>query len=499
MTIAAFDVADSPQQKAFVDGISTGTGIGASVALTSVTIHKANGTTESETAGGADTSTHISFAGGVATVSGLGSGDRIEWTTAAPHDRVLIKGVAGKFDVGAFDITQAQPTPDQKLDFVIRATDGDGDSATASFSIGIDGTGIYDDGQVAGVGSALTAASLGDGAGAGALTEQRLQRALAAAMEHWYAAGLAPQQLSALGQVTFHLTDLPGALLGWASGREIWIDVDAAGWGWSFGAAPGRMDLADAVEHELGHVLGFGHSETGVMAATLAAGVAPVAGPASVPSGHAMGFDHGVSAEAAAAGLTPVAPRAAVGVGAPALAFVVPPATRGTDGATAVTAERGERILLPAPAGPADAAVLLPSRGPALAAAHSGAAQEFASDDVALPSWATPAALAASLDWLFSGGGNVTPPAEVRGLPTGEDALPLCEPIDLRTGAGGVPVLDAAPDRLFEGDGAAAPGPAPEPVQGAVGAASVVLGVGYLAGARLVERPKHRRPALRRL
>src|SRR5262249_21390715 len=75
LTIAAFDVADSPQQKAFVDGISTGTGIGASVALTSVTIHKANGTTESETAGGADTSTHISFAGGVATVSGLGSGD----------------------------------------------------------------------------------------------------------------------------------------------------------------------------------------------------------------------------------------------------------------------------------------------------------------------------------------------------------------------------------------------------------------------------------------
>src|SRR5262249_31131359 len=106
MTIAAFDVAGAPQQKAFVDGISTGTGIGAPVALTSVTIHKANGTTESEAAGGPDTSANISFTGGVAKVSGLGAGDRIEWTTAAPHDRVLIEGAGGKFDVGAFDITQ---------------------------------------------------------------------------------------------------------------------------------------------------------------------------------------------------------------------------------------------------------------------------------------------------------------------------------------------------------------------------------------------------------
>jgi len=151
MTISAFDVAGSPQQKAFVDGISTGTGIGAAVAVTSITIHKANGTTVTEAAAGPNTSANISFAGGVATVSGLGSGDRIEWTTSAPHDRVLIKGVAGKFDVGGFDITQSQPTPDQKLDFVAKATDGDGDFVTASFSIGIDGTGIFDDGLVSGV------------------------------------------------------------------------------------------------------------------------------------------------------------------------------------------------------------------------------------------------------------------------------------------------------------------------------------------------------------
>ena len=91
-------------------------------------------------------------ADGSATVSSLDSGFRIAWTTSAPHDRALIEDVAGKFDIGKFAITQAQPTPDQKLDFVARATDGDGDFKTASFSIGIDGTGVNQNGHVVGVG-----------------------------------------------------------------------------------------------------------------------------------------------------------------------------------------------------------------------------------------------------------------------------------------------------------------------------------------------------------
>src|SRR5262249_47523006 len=139
---------DSPQGRDFVSGVASGT----LVPLASVTITKAGGTTESETAGGPDTSSHISFAGGIATVSGLGSGDKIAWTTRGGHDRALIEDVAGKFDIGAFSIVQTQPTPDQKLDFVARATDGDGDFRTASFSIGIDGTGINHDGHVVGVG-----------------------------------------------------------------------------------------------------------------------------------------------------------------------------------------------------------------------------------------------------------------------------------------------------------------------------------------------------------
>src|SRR5262245_3745282 len=104
MKITALDITDSPQARDFVNGLSPTVG---KVNITSVTVTHANGTIESETAGGPNTSNNISFASGIATVGGLGAGDKIAWTTSAPHDRVLIEGVAGKFDIGGFAITQA--------------------------------------------------------------------------------------------------------------------------------------------------------------------------------------------------------------------------------------------------------------------------------------------------------------------------------------------------------------------------------------------------------
>jgi hypothetical protein len=141
MKITAYDIADSPQKRDFVSGLPGGP----QVSITSVHVFDASG---NDVTGNKVTLN----ADGSATVSGLDAGFTIAWTTSAPHDRVLIEGVAGKFDIGGFTITQPQPTPDQKLDFVARATDGDGDFATASFSIGIDGTGVFHDGHVAGVG-----------------------------------------------------------------------------------------------------------------------------------------------------------------------------------------------------------------------------------------------------------------------------------------------------------------------------------------------------------
>jgi hypothetical protein len=115
-------------------------------------------------------------ADGTLTVTGLSTGDQVRWTTSGTHNRVLIEnlsnadGVAGNdnntFDIGGFSLVQALPTPDEKLDFTVQITDADGDTASASFSIGIDGTGSFDDNQVVGVNalSSQTAASLGDGA-----------------------------------------------------------------------------------------------------------------------------------------------------------------------------------------------------------------------------------------------------------------------------------------------------------------------------------------------
>ena len=119
-------------------------------------------------------------------------------------------------------------------------------------------------------GSALTANSLGDGQ-AETLILHELQPILREAIAHWRVAGADPQLLSTLDQLSVRITNLPGNLLGLASEHVVWIDQDAAGHGWSVELAPGRMDLRAAVTHELGHVLGFEHSDRGIMAAMLPA------------------------------------------------------------------------------------------------------------------------------------------------------------------------------------------------------------------------------------
>ena len=81
-------------------------------------------------------------------VTGLQDDYTVEWT-APGHDGVLIEGVAGKYDLGGFNLIAAQPTPDQQFDFTVNETDFDNDVVTSNeFSVGVDGTGVNDNDAV---------------------------------------------------------------------------------------------------------------------------------------------------------------------------------------------------------------------------------------------------------------------------------------------------------------------------------------------------------------
>ena len=101
---------------------------------------------------------------------------------------------------------------------------------------------------------------------------------------------------SALHSIDIRIADLPGATLGQASGHTIWLDNNAAGWGWFVDRTPrsdsefttpgnqgeqNRMDLLTVLEHEVGHLLGYDHEAGGVMQETLAAGTRLTPSPGS--------------------------------------------------------------------------------------------------------------------------------------------------------------------------------------------------------------------------
>src|SRR5262249_15239459 len=109
---------------------------------------------------------------------------------------------------------------------------------------------------------------------------------LTEALGRWQAAGV---DTSALHGIDVRITDL-GLTLGKADGGILWLDDNAAGWGWFVDATPwedsefttpgdqseaGRMDLLTVLEHEIGHLLGRDHEADGVMQDALMAGTPP--------------------------------------------------------------------------------------------------------------------------------------------------------------------------------------------------------------------------------
>ena len=104
------------------------------------------------------------------------------------------------------------------------------------------------------------------------LTHATLNPVVQQSLAYWTAAGVEPHRLDTLRQLDVQIADLSDSLLGIAALNRVWIDRDAAGYGWSVNA--GGVDLFSAVTHEFGHVLGFDHDEMG---ATLASGVRQLA------------------------------------------------------------------------------------------------------------------------------------------------------------------------------------------------------------------------------
>lgn len=116
------------------------------------------------------------------------------------------------------------------------------------------------------------------------LATAQIQPLVLEAISRWTTAGV---DVSAVLNLDVRIANLGGSTLGLASGNTIWLDDDAAGWGWfvdptpwddSEFSTPGdqgeqhRMDLLSVLMHELGHGLGYEHTEDGVMQETLSAG-----------------------------------------------------------------------------------------------------------------------------------------------------------------------------------------------------------------------------------
>ena len=114
-------------------------------------------------------------------------------------------------------------------------------------------------------GGNLLAAGGASAAGGGeTVTQSQLDGAATMAIGDWIETlGGGDPRLASFGDMRITFADLAGDTLGYAQGRNVLIDRDAAGYGWSLGGFDGagtRMDLVTVVTHELGHVLGFEHN-----------------------------------------------------------------------------------------------------------------------------------------------------------------------------------------------------------------------------------------------
>jgi hypothetical protein len=91
------------------------------------------------------------------------------------------------------------------------------------------------------------------------VTQSDLDTITLSAMGNWVdRLGDGDPRLGGFGDVWLSVADLGGLALGYTEGRHIWIDRNAAGYGWSIGdVEAGHMDLTTVVTHELGNLIGI--------------------------------------------------------------------------------------------------------------------------------------------------------------------------------------------------------------------------------------------------
>jgi len=123
------------------------------------------------------------------------------------------------------------------------------------------------------------------------LTQAQAETALQTAIDDM-SLQLPDESQQQLINVKIELVDLKGTTLGRAAGNTIYLDIDAAGYGWFVDVTPldhsefqydsnlslialpgseaeGLVDLWTVIRHELGHLLGYEHQTSGLMEATL--------------------------------------------------------------------------------------------------------------------------------------------------------------------------------------------------------------------------------------
>jgi hypothetical protein len=135
--------------------------------------------------------------------------------------------------------------------------------------------------------------------GVAGLTQTELAPVVVAARARWTSAVKDAALQRKLSQVRIVIADLPGGCLGLTDGNTIYVDRDAAGYGWFVDRTPradqefrrvarsldlravdrravDRIDLLTVVEHELGHIAGLqdvASDRVGLMKGTLDTGV----------------------------------------------------------------------------------------------------------------------------------------------------------------------------------------------------------------------------------